>query len=60
MKNALWSMYINGLIIVLKKIKSRWDHKHQQIPERERESKRVRRRRDKEILIRDKITTHSR
>lgn len=27
MKNALWSVYSNGLIIVLKKIKSRWDHK---------------------------------
>ena len=42
MKNALWSMYINGLIIVLKKIKSRWDHKTNS---RERES---RRRREKE------------
>ena len=48
MKNALWSVYSNGLIIVLKKIKSRWDHKTHS---RERKSKRVRvrRRRDKEI-----------
>lgn len=38
MKNALWSMYINGLIIVLKKIKSRWDHKTNS---RERERERV-------------------
>jgi len=45
MKKAL--DYNNGLIIVLKKIKSRWDHKtttQQQIPERERERERVRRR----------------
>lgn len=42
MKNALWSVYSNGLIIVLKKIKSRWDHKTNS---RERES---RRRREKE------------
>ena len=48
MKNALWSMYINGMIIVLKKIKSRWDHKtnsRERERERERES---RRRREKE------------
>jgi len=56
MKKAL--DYNNGLIIVLKKIKSRWDHKtttQQQIPERERESKKKRERekRDKAILIRD-------
>ena len=56
MKKAL--DYNNGLIIVLKKIKSRWDHKtttQQQIPEREREikKKREREKRDKAILIRD-------
>ena len=34
-------MYINGLIIVLKKIKSRWDHKTNS-RERERERERVR------------------
>jgi hypothetical protein len=33
-------MYINGLIIVLKKIKSRWDHKTPTTNSRERESKR--------------------
>ena len=55
MKNALWSVYSNGLIIVLKKIKSGWDHKTPTTErEREREEKeRVRRRRDKEILMRD-------
>ena len=45
MKNALWSMYINGLIIVLKKIKSRWDHKTPTTHSRERE--RVRERKKK-------------
>jgi len=50
MKKAL--DYNNGLIIVLKKIKSRWDHKtttQQQIPERERERVRRREKERKEI-----------
>ena len=52
-ERALEYVCTNGLIIVLKKIKSRWDHKTP-TNSRERKSKRVRRRRrKKEILIRD-------
>lgn len=50
MKNALWSVYSNGLIIVLKKIKSRWDHKTPTTHSRERE--RVREQEEEEEIKR--------